>query len=54
MIETFFGLDALGTPQAFFAAFAIGLAFGLILETSRIWQFTTTGRDILLSRHGGR
>ena len=32
MIETFFGLDALGTPQAFFAAFAIGLAFGFILE----------------------
>ena len=32
MIETFFALDQLDTPKAFFAAFAIGLAFGFFLE----------------------
>ena len=32
MIETFFALDQLDTPRAFFAASAIGLAFGFFLE----------------------
>jgi len=32
MIRTFFGLDALSSPQAFFAALAIGVVFGFALE----------------------
>jgi 3-mercaptopyruvate sulfurtransferase SseA/uncharacterized membrane protein YedE/YeeE len=32
MIETFFGLGRLNSPQAYFAAFCIGLLFGFLLE----------------------
>jgi 3-mercaptopyruvate sulfurtransferase SseA/uncharacterized membrane protein YedE/YeeE len=32
MIETFFGLDRLGTPEAFFASLVIGVLFGVVLE----------------------
>ncbi len=32
MIETYFGLGTLDSPQAFLAAFVIGLFFGICLE----------------------
>lgn len=32
MIETFYGLDRLGTPAAFFASLLIGVLFGVVLE----------------------
>jgi thiosulfate/3-mercaptopyruvate sulfurtransferase len=32
MIDTYFGLDRLGSPQAMFAALLIGALFGLVLE----------------------
>lgn len=32
MIETFFGLGRLNSPQAYFAAFCIGLLFGFLLD----------------------
>jgi hypothetical protein len=30
MIDTFYNLDALGTPQAFLLALLIGIGFGLL------------------------
>ena len=32
MISTYFALDQLASPQAFFAALVVGLAFGFVLE----------------------
>ena len=32
MISTYFSLDQLGSPQAFFTALVVGLAFGFVLE----------------------